>query len=841
MPEAKVSTEKIKENYSLVLIAALAVLFIGTGILIGWAGFHELAVLQPIFIAGLFVAVLKFRGLGKNEAIFLLLVFLLGYGIRAQNIQPQYEYFFGFDSYYHARMVEHIIVDGKLPEIDSLSYFELPDAQRGIPQGAMLFWYITAGLFKAFTMFAPHSRELWVEVMKTLPAFFGAFISLLMYFLGKELWGKKAGYMSAFIAAVIPSYVYRTMAGFLEDDALGFFWFVAGTIFFLRALKKPALDREHLIDAVLAGVLFSGMALSWGFFLIVPILLIFAFPFCTLLFLSRKEIEHPELIGVLFISFFLGAVVVMKGVVDALFGSELGAILNIVFTALLLVCLAVLGFISWNKDREFFGFLANYLIVAGVFLAITIPFIGLGWFGTMNSYVGSAVPFSTDTGTASIGTIIAFAFMALIVGFFLYLLLFGTKDSKKRTTTIRILVIVALVAVLLFTGFILMDLNGMFSSRLQTTEVFLSTVGEEGAGNIHFGYKYGILILFALAIVVMPFFIAFNKKDYLTPIAFWWIAISVVMAWYKLKFTYHLGLPLALGAGFFAGALFYYFHDFKGAEAKVGALALAFMLLCGVAIGGYFVTQRQPTLDTDPLWEDTLIWMKDNTPDGAKYMNWWSYGHWITFVSGKSVFADNRNVQWDVSDGHYSKFMMAQELEESLELIRMHKPEYVLVDSRMFSQFQSFAIYNFKVTASDLDKNTYIRNLLMFAQPVQLSNGTSANFYAPCIEIMDQNAYRCSGGNVPVESLLELSDEWSKVPALQADGIPVWYYREKDQDGFAMGYGIFLSTINNSTLARLWFQDPETMKYFEQIYSVTDGGKTIKIFKVNKEAFGWTE
>jgi len=823
-------------DFWITLTGLFTVLFIVNGFLVGWAGMQGLALFQPILFMFVFLSLLKARGLGKNEFLFLALIFLLGFGIRAQNIQPRYTYFFGFDSYYHGRMVEHIIADGALPKIDSLAYFELPDSQRTVPTGAVFFWYICAGFHWLFTMFAPYSRGLWLEILKILPAFFGALTATLMYFLGKELWGKKAGYVAAFIAAVIPSYVYRTMAGFLEDDALGFFWLVTGLIFFVRALKNPAFDREHVVNALLAGVFFAGMAASWGFFLIIPILLLMFFPFCTLFFLSREEIRNQKILASLFVSFVSGLLFLGQGVLTVLLGKTMAGALSLFFLAVTIASIGFMLFEARKKEKEFFALVSLYLVSSFSFFILTFLFNGLSWFNTMLSYVQKAVPIEAASAAGSIGLIMVGAFLLLIAGFFIFIVVFGTKDPEKRRFFVRNLTIAGLVLIVVATAIILWDPNGLFSSSLQTTEVFLSTVGEEGAGHPHFPYKYGILIVFPfLALIVLPLIHFLNKKDYLTPLAFLWIATSLVMAWYKLKFTYHFGLPIAIAAAGLAGAAFYLFKDFKSIESKLTVLAIAFMMLCGLAIGGYFVTQRSPSLENDALWKETLFWMRDNTEPGAKYMNWWSYGHWITFVSGKAVFADNRNVQWDISDGHFAKFMMSQDLEESLELVREYQPEYILMDNSMFQSFYSFAIYNYQLRSDELGKNIEIAQLLYFAQPAGSNQDLPfANFHAPCGFNPSQGLFTCVYFQFDKAQFEEVSDTWSQAPHMTENGIPVWNYREQDNSGFSR----LLSTVNNSTLARLWFHDPEAMQYFEEVYKKSDASRTIKIFKVKDGLLG---
>ena len=65
--------------------------------------------------------------LGKNFSIdkkqlFLLVVlFLFAFGIRAH--LAKYDLFFGFDSYYHARMVAEVIQNGAVPVIDTMGWY----------------------------------------------------------------------------------------------------------------------------------------------------------------------------------------------------------------------------------------------------------------------------------------------------------------------------------------------------------------------------------------------------------------------------------------------------------------------------------------------------------------------------------------------------------------------------------------------------------------------------------------------------------------------------------------------------------------------------------------------
>ncbi len=221
-----------------------------------------------------FISSLKHAILSR-EGLFIGLVFLLGFIVRAHLMR--YELFFEFDSYWHARMVSYILQELPAPSVDPLVYYQnIHAATFGNPP--LLFWYISAAIYKLFTLNAPYHFELWVLFVKILPALYGALICVAMYFLGKAMfqgpYEKTAGLFAGLLAAVVPSFVYRTMGGFFEDDSLGFLWMVLGFVFFVRAVRDVEFTREKILHAVYAGISFGLMSLTWsGFNQVVPILL----------------------------------------------------------------------------------------------------------------------------------------------------------------------------------------------------------------------------------------------------------------------------------------------------------------------------------------------------------------------------------------------------------------------------------------------------------------------------------------------------------------------------------------------------------------------------------------
>ena len=181
-----------------------------------------------------------FERLWTKEFLFVFLIFLLAFALRSHLMV--FELFFEFDTYFHARMGEFVIQNLAIPTQDWLAYYQFPSTP--LPAQGAFFWFFTALIYKVFTFWLPYDKTLWIGFVKILPAIFGALTSVAVYFLGKEAYDKKTGLIMAFFAAVIPAFVYRTMAGQFEEDSLGFLWMVIGLTFVVSALKQPSFNKK---------------------------------------------------------------------------------------------------------------------------------------------------------------------------------------------------------------------------------------------------------------------------------------------------------------------------------------------------------------------------------------------------------------------------------------------------------------------------------------------------------------------------------------------------------------------------------------------------------------------
>jgi len=692
--------------------------------------------------------------MNKKQWFFVFLITLLAFAIRGHLMR--YELFFEFDSYLHARIVGYILQTGAVPSVDPLAYYFM---EVGMPI-TYAFWYFSAFMYKILFLGAGYAKDNVILLVKFLPAFFGALTAGAMFFLGKEIYNKKAGYAMAFVAAVSPAFIYRTMSGFFEDDCLGFLWFVLGLIFFVRALKSESIDRKMIMNTVLAGLFFAAMAWSWGMFILVPLIL-----------------------GPYFI-------------------------------------LALLK-IAWQKKnaKEIAAFIAPFAGTLAIFQIFMLPYVlfnssPLYWLERSLGYIDQAF-----VGTAMLWVPAMIVLFALITVLALRL----KPEQKEKLAKIPPLIIMILLFVsLLITASLFLTVDRVFAAE----GVLGASVGEENTGHQFFFSKYNVLmILPVLALFLIPIRVWRNPKDHFSIILFLWILITLVMAWYKLKFTFVFGLSLAPAAGIVAAELFYYLRNKTKLESKILLACFAFLMLTGLAAGITFTKTNIPNIEfTTPNWKPALDWMKNETPENAKMFNWWDEGHWITFLGERAVLNDNRNMSKE-SDQDFALFTVTSDLNTALRMFDPDNPtpagiakgydsDYVVLSTDFFYKMVSMSQYAYDTTNYDDPR------IVPFRYGVSYSFGCSMTEKGEVI--CGQNVFQPSQWSfMPVK--------WQEMPSdFYQERIPLWFYKDTD---VPIWY-ILNEATNQSMLARLWFNEPETMKYFEQVYAK----EGIKIFKIKKEA-----
>ena len=163
----------------------------------------------------------------RNWWLFLALagIFLVGLFMRSYFYYPMASDvgFSGNDPYYHKRVVDFIQHHhSHLVEDPMLNY-----PVEGVnPRPPVYNWFIAIFGIILSPIFGFNVQLCTNTIMYLAPSFWGALTIFPIYFLTKEMFGKKPGVLAAFLMATMPSHIERSPAGFSDHDSIVVFFVV---------------------------------------------------------------------------------------------------------------------------------------------------------------------------------------------------------------------------------------------------------------------------------------------------------------------------------------------------------------------------------------------------------------------------------------------------------------------------------------------------------------------------------------------------------------------------------------------------------------------------------------
>ena len=201
----------------------------------------------------------------------------------------------GSDSYYYQRLMETAAEKGQhLYWDDMLNY----------PYGARnprppLYTFSVAVPAVVFSGLFPSLEDALGFFLIWSTAFWGALTVVPAYYIGRDTFNRRVGYVAALFLAILPAHVERSVASLADHDAFALFFIVLTIFFFMKALRVSnnsrwienwgsaksivsglrgfaTNNRQAILYALLAGMSFSAIAVAWvGYAYLEVILLAF--------------------------------------------------------------------------------------------------------------------------------------------------------------------------------------------------------------------------------------------------------------------------------------------------------------------------------------------------------------------------------------------------------------------------------------------------------------------------------------------------------------------------------------------------------------------------------------
>src|SRR3989339_447362 len=557
------------------------------------------------------------------------------------------------DALYFLRLSHIVLETGSLNGID-----EMRSPGSNITYLQEITPYTIVWMYKLAKIFYPEIDFNLVAIVS--PVIFFILGLIVFFFLCLLLAKSKSVALiaSAFLA-YSPAYLFRTMTGVLDHDALGILGMFTCLLIFTLGIKKY---HESLAKTFLWGILLglsTAFALgAWAggitfLFMIIPAVILIHYLF------NLEELKENKDKLILF--YFLWIVFYM------LFATLIGFTISDTAHRLL------------NSSSLLVIIVSGFMIV-DIYSRLLSPF---GFGGRLGSTVSeNAQPYLTTW----IGNTGNYLFWLFFAGMVLMGINFSKRINSNQNKIYFLMAWVVLISSILFSR---ISANHLFNGTNFISQLFYISGFLIFAG--YFGYLY--------------FFKRF-KIDLELIIIFSWMLFMLILGRAAAR-TIFVATPfVCFSASYFLFEAGKYIKTTKDDLAKIMwgvifivAIATGFVSLFGNPLsdsyGSYQIVGSQASnigLVANAQWQEAMSWVRENTSKDDIFVHWWDYGYLIQTMGNRKTVTDGGHSGGDQADHYIGRYVLTTPNPDSaLSYMKTWNVSYLLIDPTDLGKYPAYS------------------------------------------------------------------------------------------------------------------------------------------------------
>jgi len=627
------------------------------------------------------------------------------------------------------RYAKYVLENGSMMANDLMRYYPL--GYNNLDDFNLLSHFIVY-LYKFMHFFNSSITLEYVDVI--FPAITFSVAAIFFYLLVKKLFNYKVALLSTAFLIFSPQFLYRTISGVGDKEALGIVFFFAAFYFYILALKSK--HKYGYLNGLLAGLSTALLGATWGGVNFI-FLIIGGSALIKIIFDNFKKKEYYSyalwwLVSFILLNRFYNNYYGFQSIAMALTSQvTLLALITGLFNFLIndlnilnlkeklkkypigLVSLAIASVIAIIFIISFYGQDFIYDRILNIFIDLTRPFSRNRWALTVAE---SQQPF-VNSWFGNFGSYYLYLF--LLSSFVIFYECFKNVKKYKWELTI--------IYSLFITSFIF--------SRYSSDSIL------NGKSTFSLVLYIGSLISFA--ILILGYFIygfykdkelyeSFKSIDKTHIFLLIWFLVTAIGARSAIRLVFVFVPVTTVLVSYILIKIFDYgFHN-ENKLKKISAIAIVAILIFAPFVSGSLIERAKITIDTakrtgpsfDQQWQMAMKWVRENTPKDSVFAHWWDYGYWVQTFGERATISDGGNARGAINHFVGRHLLTGRNRTEALELLKTHNVSNLLIVSDEIGKYTAFSSIG---ADENYDRYSYIPNFFMNPEEVQEARDEQGN------------------------------------------------------------------------------------------------------------------
>lgn len=603
------------------------------------------------------------------------------------------------DAFAFLRYARYVLEHGSLMVHDTLRYF--PNGYNPVSEFSFLS-HVIVWFYKFLHFFSPHATLEFADVIYPAVSFVvgGIFFFLLV----RRLFDARVALLATSFLAVIPPYLFRTMSGVSDKEALGMTFFFLALYLYTCAFQSQTLKRG-LISSFLAGIATALLGLIWGgvqfIFLIIGLFALYLIVFDYLTeshFYSYTTWFFTSLL-------FMTLIFTTRYTFLSFITSE--TLLPAALAFLVGFCrLCVLRFNLLNLKSRLHGKLPlgifTFLFSSSLFFFLYA--LVKGWNGVAATYRGVTTGLLSPYAASRWGRTVAESHQPYIRDWFSQ---FGTLYFWLFLIGAVVLVYSAFAIINTYrysiTGAFVLFLVGFLASRKSPNPPL------DGQSPLAQFLYFGSFLLLIFSFVLLYVYAHRNKQDVSMDLArvrkeylfvFAWFLVMIVTSRIAVRILFVLAPLTAVLVAFLFVRAYDFSMTFKHTFAKIAGVMVILYFLLSPSVSASLLSNYNATFNTasrsgtiyHQQWQLAMKWARENTPHDAVFAHWWDYGYYIQTGGGRATLTDGGNNGGPALNYFVGRNVLTgRNATEALEFLKAKGATHLLIISDEIAKYGAFS------------------------------------------------------------------------------------------------------------------------------------------------------
>jgi hypothetical protein len=146
-------------------------------------------------------------------------------------------------------------------------------------------------------------------------------------------------------------------------------------------------------------------------------------------------------------------------------------------------------------------------------------------------------------------------------------------------------------------------------------------------------------------------------------------------------------------------------------------------------------------------WQQSMEWVRDNTPENSVFVHWWDYGYWIQYLGKRPTLADGGHFQGSFRDHLIGRYLLTTpNPETAMSFMKTNDVNYLLIDPTDLGKYGAYS--RIGSDESGEDRFSQIPTMLLDPSQIQKTSDGEVRFYRGVIPVDEDIVYNSENGEV---------------------------------------------------------------------------------------------